>query len=69
MIFVLKNVKKFSMTVYNRAHAMVNRVMKSAPPNTPRALLNVRVCLNAGMDVHVANMNAEIIHFMILVYM
>ena len=69
MIFALKNVKKFLMTACNRAHAMINRVTNSALLTTPRALLNVPACLNVGMDVHVTNMNAEIIRFMISVYM
>ena len=69
MIFALKNVKKFLMTACNHAHAMTNRVTKSALLTTPRALLNVPACLNVGMDAHVTNMNAETIRFMISVYM
>ena len=69
MIFALNNVRKFSMTACNHAHAMINRAMKNALPTIPRALLNVHVCHSVEMDVHVMNMNAEIIRFMILVYM
>ena len=57
------------MTACNRAHAMTNRAMKNAPPTTQRALLNVLACQSAEMDVRVTNMNAEIIRFLILVYM